>query len=69
MPFNSIQGLKYSLVSINRVFVEVLNEFLLKTFRDLDSAVIPGVFLATNFLNPISLVVVLYLISRVDLSK
>ena len=54
---------------MNRVFVEVLNEFNLKTFRDLSLAVIPGEFIAVGFSNPFGPVVVLYAICRVDLSE
>ena len=54
---------------INRVFVEVLDEFHLKTFRDLDLAVIPGDFVAASFLNSFYLVVVLYAVRCIDLSE
>ena len=69
MSFNSIQGFKNSLVFINGVFVEILNEFHLKTFRDLDLTVILRDFITANLLNSFSLVVVLYVVCYVDLSE
>ena len=56
-------------MSINRVFVEVFNEFNLKTFRDLSLTVILKEFIAVSFSNPFGLVIVPYAIYRVDLSE
>ena len=69
VSLDSIQGFENSLVSMNRVFVEALDEFNLKTFRDLDLAVIPGDFVAAGFLNSFYPVVVLYAVCCVDSSK
>ena len=54
---------------MNRVFVEVLNEFNLKTFKDLDLIVIPRYFITVVFLNSFYLFVVLYVVCYVDLSE
>lgn len=56
-------------MSINKVFVEVLDEFNLKTFGDLDLAVISRDFVIAGFLNSFYLVVVLYAVYYVDLSE
>lgn len=54
---------------MNGVFVEVLDEFDLKTFRDLGLAVIPRGFVATDFLYLLSLIVVLDSVGCIDLSE
>ena len=54
---------------INKVFVEVLNKFNLKTFKDLNLIVILRDFITISFLNSFYLVIVLYAVYYVDLSK
>ena len=54
---------------INKVFIEVLNEFDLKTFKDLSLTIILKEFITVNFLNSFSLIIISHVVYRVDLSK
>ena len=54
---------------INKVFVEVLNKFNLKTFKDLDLIIILKDFVTVSFLDSFYLVFILYIVRYVDLFK
>ena len=59
VSLDSARGLEDSLVSVNGVFVEALDQLDLKLFRDLDLAVIPWRFVSRELLDFLYLVLVL----------
>ena len=58
----SARGFERSLVSVNRVFVEALDQLDLKLFRDLDLAVIPWWFFSLKLFDLLGPVLVLDLV-------
>ena len=62
MSLDPARSLKDSLVSVNGVFVEALNQLDLKLFKDLDLAVIPWWFFTLKLLNLLGPVLVLDLV-------
>ena len=55
-------------MSINKVFVEVFNKFIIKTFKDLSLTIILRGFVTINFSNSLSLVIISYIVRYIDLS-
>ena len=62
MSLDSARGLKDSLVSVNGVFVEALNQLDLKLFKDLDLTIIPWWFFTLKLFNLLGLILVLDLV-------
>ena len=62
MSLDSARGLEDSLVSVNGVFVEALDQLDLKLFRDLDLAVVPWWFFTLKLLDLLCPILVLDLV-------
>ena len=62
VSLDSARGLEDSLVSVNGVFVEALDQLDLKLFRDLDLAVVPWWFFTLELFNLLGLILVLDLV-------